>query len=190
MTRAVSADDILDAALGIAADCHWETVRLADVAASLDIPLADIHRHFSDKESLVDALWNRADAALLAGAEDSALPGMDVPERLEQLVFTWLNALAPYRRTVREMLLVRLEPGHLHIQVPALLRVSKTVQWLREAAGLRAAFAWRALEETALTTLFIATFTAWLRDGKRAREILRGGLHAARAVRTRIGPQG
>lgn len=189
MTRAVSAEDILDAALRLAADRHWESVRLADVASDLDITLADIHVHFRDKESLVDALWDRADRALLARADDTRLRAMNIPDRLEHLVFAWLDALAAHRRVVRDMLLVRLEPGHLHIQLPTLLRVSRTVQWLREAAGLKAEFAWRAIEETGLSALFVATFAAWLRDDENARRLLRSGLQAAHVVRTNVGPR-
>lgn len=189
MTRAVSAEDILDAALRLAADRHWESVRLADVASDLDITLADIHVHFRDKESLVDALWDRADRALLARADDARLRAMNIPDRLEHLVFAWLDALAAHRRVVRDMLLVRLEPGHLHIQLPTLLRVSRTVQWLREAAGLKAEFAWRAIEETGLSALFVATFAAWLRDDENARRLLRSGLQAAHVVRTNVGPR-
>lgn len=187
MARALSPDDILDAGLRCAAERHWEAVRLADIADDLGVSLADIHACFPDKESLVDALWDRADRALLESAA-VAVKDADIPDRLERLVFAWLDALAPHRGTVREMLLVRLEPGHLHIQLPTLLRVSKTVQWLREAAGLRATFAWRALEESALSALFVATFAAWLRDETSARTLLRSGLRAAHAVRRRIGP--
>lgn len=187
----MSPDDILDAALRCAADRHWETVRLTDVARECDVTLAEIHPHFADKESLVDALWDRADSALVLHAADASLRTLPVPERLERLVFAWLQPLAAHRRTVREMLLVRLEPGHLHIQLPTLLRISKTVQWLREAADLRAAFAWRAIEETVLTALFTTTVIAWLRDDdeRRARGILRRGLRAAHAVRRYIGPR-
>jgi len=191
MAHAPTPENILDAALRCAADGHWEQLRLTDVAAALDATLADIHTHFPDKEALVDALWDRADRAMLQHAGDAAVQILPVPERIEALVFAWLAPLAAHRRSVREMLLVRLEPGHVHIQLPTLLRVSKTVQWLREAAGLRATFAWRALEESALTALFVATVTAWLRDnGERtARDILRGGLHAAHTIRQRVGPQ-
>lgn len=190
MTRALSPQEILDAALHCAADRHWEAVRLADVAAALDIPLAEMRTHVPDKESLVDLLWDRADTALLHKAGDSLLLTADIPARIEQLVFAWLEPLAPHRRTVREMLLVRLEPGHLHIQLPTLIRVSKTVQWLREAAGLRATFAWRALEESALTALFVATVATWLHGNgeHRARDLLRGGLRTGNAIRSHVGP--
>lgn len=191
MARNHSADNILDAALRCAGRTHWERVRLADVAAEAGGTLADIHAHFHDKESLVDALWDRADRAMLQHADDEALSALAVPARIESLVFAWLAPLAEHRKCVREMLLVRLEPGHLHIQLPTLLRISKTVQWLREAAGLRASFAWRALEESVLTGLFVATVTAWLRDAEdtRARRILADGLRAAARVRRHVGPQ-
>lgn len=190
MARIPSADKILDAALRCAGRAHWERVRLTDVAAEAGCTLADIHAHFHDKESIVDALWDRADHAMLQFAGD-APSARDVPARIEQLVFAWLAPLAPHRKCVRQMLLVRLEPGHLHIQLPTLLRISKTVQWFREAADLRASFAWRALEESALTALFVATVAAWLRDDddKQARRILAEGLRAADRVRRKIGPQ-
>lgn len=190
MAIAPTPETILDAALRCAADCHWEQVRLADVATALDVSLVEIHRHFADKESLVDALWDRADRSMLSHAHTLSRAS-PVPDQIEALVFAWLAALAPHRRTVREMLLVRLEPGHLHIQLPTLLRISKTVQWLREAAGLRAAFAWRALEESVLTALFVTTVLAWLRDGgdASARNTLRNGLRAAHEIRSHIGPK-
>lgn len=186
----IASEDILDAALQVASDRHWEEVRLADVADTLGVTLAQIHLHHQDKESLVDALWDRADAALLSKAADPQLETMTVPQRLEAIVFAWLQPLAPHRRTVRGMLLVRLEPGHLHIQLPTLMRVSRTVQWMREGARLRAAFAWRALEETALTALFLATVATWLRDDGEAmaRRLLRDGLAAAHELRRHIGP--
>ena len=191
MARAVSLQDVLDSALRQAAGRHWESVRLNDIAAELGCPLAEIRRLCRDKEALVDALWDRADAAMLARADVADLHNMEMPARIETLVFAWLQPLAAYRRTVREMLLVRLEPGHLHIQLPTLIRVSRSVQWLREAAGLRATFAWRAMEESALSALFVATVAAWLQDSgeHRARRLLRGGLHAGDVIRTRIGPR-
>lgn len=192
MTRqTLSSEDILDAALRVAADRHWEAVRLMDVAADLGVTLAEIHPHCRDKESLVDVLWDRADAAMLLKAADPELELLTVPERLEAFVFAWLQPLAPHRRTVREMLLVRLEPGHLHIQLPTLMRVSRTVQWMREGAKLRATFGWRALEEAALTSLFLATVVTWLRDDgdAPARRLLHKGLETAHSLRRYIGPE-
>ncbi|MDQ2694628.1 MAG: TetR/AcrR family transcriptional regulator, partial [Pseudomonadota bacterium] len=155
---------IVDAALALAATRPWEAVRLHDVAAALGLTLDDLRRHFREKEDLVDAWFDRADAAMLrdaATAEFLALPGR---ARLHRAVMTWLGALAPHRRATRQMLLGKLEPGHLHVQIPALLRVSRTVQWLREAAGRDATYLHRAVEETALTTIYLLTVLRWLND--------------------------
>jgi hypothetical protein len=58
----------------------------------------------------------------------------------------------------------KLEFGHVHVQFPAVLRISRTVQWIREGAMLDAPLPRRALEETAMTALFVKTFLCWLRD--------------------------
>lgn len=159
----VTRDAIVDAALELADAGHWERVRLHEVAGELDCTLEEIRQHFREKEEIVDAWLDRADKAML----ESAVAGAS----FDELVLAWLDALAPYRRVTREMILVRLEPGHLHHQLPSLLRISRTVQWMREAAGRDQAFIARALDETACTTMFVAVFSCWLYDdspGQRA----------------------
>lgn len=160
MSRSPTADRILDTALSLAAARHWESVRLAEVAGELGVGLDAIHQHFRDKEALVDAWWDRADHHMLESA--AQFDGLPLRDRVEALVFSWLDVFAPHRRTAREMLLVRLEPGHLHIQFPTLLRISRTVQWVREAAGMHEPLPWRAMDETGMSALFIATVATWL----------------------------
>ena len=62
------------------------------------------------------------------------------------------------------MIYGKLEPGHIHIQIPGLMRISRTVQWMREAAHRDATYARRALEETGLTTIYLMTFFYWMND--------------------------
>jgi hypothetical protein len=62
------------------------------------------------------------------------------------------------------MIYGKLEPSHLHLQIPGLMRVSRTVQWMREAAGRDATYLRRALEESALTSIYLATFAHWMND--------------------------
>lgn len=159
----VSKDAVVDAALALADADHWERVRLRDVAAHLGCTLDDIREHFREKEEIVDAWFDRADRAALT----TDIPeGVDDPYR--HLVSAWLAALEPHRRVTREMILARLEPGHLHHQLPSLLRISRTVQWLREAADRRQAFVARAFDETACTAYFVTTFIGWLGDWTRS----------------------
>lgn len=157
-------DRIVDAALALAAQSHWENVRLFDVATHLGISLNRIRGHFHEKEDLVEAWFDRADAAMLAVTEEPGFDQLASGRRIHMLIMAWLDALSRYRVVTRQMIVNKLEPGHLHVQIPGLLRVSRTVQWVREAAGRDATFVRRALEETALTSIYLATFTYWMGD--------------------------
>lgn len=164
----INPDTIVDAAIMLGEQRHWEAVRLHDVAAATGITLDEIRRHFREKEDLVDAWFDRADSTMLQAAEAPGFAGLSARQRLHRLIMAWLDALAPHRRVTRQMIMAKMEPGHLHIQIPGLMRVSRTVQWMREAAHRDATFVRRALEETALTTIYLMTFFYWMRDDSAA----------------------
>lgn len=167
---------IVDTAVAIAERSSWEAVRLFDVAAELNISLEDIRPYFREKEDLVDAWFDRADSRMLKSAETAGFPSLSPHERLHHLIMAWLDALAAHRKVTRQMIGAKLEPGHLHIQIPAVMRISRTVQWMREAAQRDATFVRRALEETALTAIYLAAFVYWMRDesenSRRTRDFL------------------
>jgi ubiquinone biosynthesis protein COQ9 len=183
-------DKIIDAALALAERRTWEALRFHDIAAELGVTLTDIHRHFREKEELVDAWFDRADTAMLAYAGDLGLSAISPRERLKRLLLTWLRTLAPHKRVTRQMILNKLEPGHLHYQVGGLFRISRTVQWLREAARRDAVLPRRAIEETALTGIYIATFTYWMwddsTDSSRTEAMLDGLLAGAERVESAV----
>lgn len=157
-------EQIVDAAITLAERDGWEAVRLHEVATACDAGLDDIRAHFREKDEIIDAWLDRADAAMLRRHDSGGLAGLSPRERIRELIVAWLGALAPHRRVTREMVAHKLEFGHIHVQFPALLRVSRTVQWIREGALLDAPLPRRALEETAMTALFVKTFLYWLRD--------------------------
>ena len=157
-------DQIVDAAVELGEQKSWEAVRLHDVAATLGITLDDVRAHFREKEDIVDAWFERADSAMLKAAQASDFFYLTPRQRLHRLIMVWLGAFYPYRKTTRQMIYGKLEPGHIHIQVPGLMRISRTVQWMREAASRDATYVRRALEETGLTTIYLAVFFHWMND--------------------------
>lgn len=173
----VTREAIVDAALELAAEHGWEALRLHQVAEACGVGLDAIHDHFGEKDELIDAWLDRADTAVLHLADSGELAGLAARERLERLIMAWLDTLAPYRRVTRGMVAHKLEPGHLHVQLAALLRTSRTVQWIREGARLDAPLPRRALEETALTALFLRTFACWLWDDSPDAAATRARLH-------------
>lgn len=157
-------DAIVDTAVELAARTSWEAVRLYDIAVELAVSLDEIRAYFREKDELIDAWFDRADSRMLQEAESPGFLDLAAPERIHHLIMTLLDALAVQRKVTRQMIMSKLEFGHVHIQVPAVMRVSRTVQWVREAAQRDATFMRRALEESALTTIYLMTFFFWMRD--------------------------
>lgn len=177
---------ILDIAIMLAEEKRWEAVRLQEVASRASLSLEDIRAEFSEKDELIDAWFERADRAMLIDASTLAHTRLAPQQRMHRAIMTWLNALAGHRRVTRQMILGKLEPGHLHLQIPALMRISRTVQWMREAAGYQAVFPRRALEETVHTSIYLATFSRWMFDdsvrSQRTHRFLRRQLKLASPV--------
>lgn len=164
MTQTSLREQIVDTALALAERRGWEAVRLHDVATELGVGLDDIRQLFREKEDIVDAWFDRADQALLKEGARPELARGTPRARLHRLLMCWLAALAAHKKPTRQMIANKLEPGHVHYVIGGLLRVSRTVQWWREAAARDAMLPRRAIEETVLTSIYLATFARWMAD--------------------------
>lgn len=167
---------IVDTALELGEQSGWEAVHLHQIAQALGIALADIAQRFAHKDAIAEAWFDRADQALLAAPSAPGWDQLDPPGRLHAAVFAWLDALAPHRRLSGQMLRYKLQPEHLHLQALGAVRVSRTVQTLREVAGLQAAGWRREAEEAALTAMYLSTLLSWLRDDSAGAAVSRDGL--------------
>ena len=170
---------ILDTALQLGEQYGWEQLSLYQLADSLNISLADIQQYYPQKDALTDAWFDRADKAMLS-LQPTA--GMSKCQSLELAISTWLQTLLPYRQLSGQMLLYKLEPGHVHLQGAALLRISRTVQWLRELARLDAKGLKRITQELALSALFVSVFICWLNDCSEGQRISLQLLHSKLAL--------
>ncbi|WP_137895522.1 hypothetical protein [Ramlibacter sp. 2FC] len=158
------AERILDSALLLGERDGWDALHLHELADLMGIALEEIHRHYGQKDDLAEAWFDRADRALLRAGEAAGWLALPVRERLSRAILAWLQALAAHRRLSIEMLRYKGQPDHLHLQLRGLLRVSRTVQWIRETACLPAVGLRRELEEAALTAIFVSTLGCWLWD--------------------------
>ncbi len=184
MTAAtVTAGQILDSALRLADVCGWERLHLFDIAADLGVGLDAIAVHYREKDQLVEAWFDRADRAMLSRAQADDLAGLSADKRLEELLIAWLDSLAVHRAVTGQMLLYKLEPGHIHLQLLGLLRISRTVQWWREAARRQTHHLYRIVEESLLTGVYLRSFIHWLRHPEENaadfRALLRSQLRSA-----------
>lgn len=161
--QTISASQILESALRLADVCGWERLHLFDVAADLDTGLDAIAVHYREKDQLVEAWFDRADQAMLKRGNAADLDALEPSKRLEELLVAWLDSLAAHRSVTAQMLLYKLEPGHVHLQILGLLRISRTVQWWREGARRKNQQLSRITEECLLTGAYLRSFIHWLR---------------------------
>ncbi len=165
-----SREAILDKALELAESSSWEAVRLHDVAMALQISLDDIRVHFRQKDDLAEAWFDRADSAMLTDAAGFEYRNLSGRDRIHRSIMVWLGALAAHRHITRDMLLYKLEPGHIHFQALGLTRISRTVQWILEAANSDSRWGGRIFEEIGTTSIYLSGVTSWLFDNSAGSE--------------------
>ncbi|WMC10876.1 helix-turn-helix domain containing protein [Oceanimonas pelagia] len=154
-------DALLDTALHLGLHRGWHSFSLRELAEVRELPLATLNRHFRSRDDLAEALFDRADDALLGLPLDPQEP---MRERLLTGIMVWLDYLAPYRPLVKEMLGYKLEPGHLHLQAHGITRISRTVQWLLEAADWQATGWRRSAAEVTLTGIYLTAVASFVVD--------------------------
>ena len=177
---------IIDATLARAEAVGWERVRLHDVAADLGLSLAALRVHFRELDAIGTAWLARADAAMLDAPADRAFRTLPARERVSVALQRWLDALAGHRHVTGQIIRAKLYPGHPHHNLAFVWWVSRTVQWLREAAVLDAGGRQRQVEEIGLTALFLATLRRWVRDESPDQERTRRYLATRLALADRL----
>lgn len=158
------ADKILENALLLATESSWEKVRLQQIADASGINLEQVRQYYRQKDDLAEALFDRADQAMLTFSDNVEFKKLCGRDRLREAIMTWLRSLTPYRHTVIDIFKYKLEPGHIHFQTLGVLRVSRTVQWMLEASGSKTSHLSRIAEELGATSIYLAALVYWLRD--------------------------
>ncbi|MCE8012136.1 hypothetical protein [Billgrantia desiderata] len=159
------ADLVVDEAVRQTEERGWQAVRLSEVARNLELPMSVVLERFRDMDAVANAWFQRGWRAMLAEKPETF---DDWPERvrIEHCLQAWFDTFAAHRRVTVQMLRTKAHLPHPHTWVPLVFDLSRTVQWLREAARLEARYGTRRaqLEEVALTSLFVAALAVWARD--------------------------
>lgn len=183
--RSLNADpfkrSIVAAAVARGRVVGWDRVRFSDVARELKISVSEILRAYRDLDAVADAWFARATSAMADAGTRAA--GRAPKARLETAMLAWFDALASERRVTAQMLRTKLYPAHPHHWVPMVFSLSRTIQLLRDVAGLGADGRRRQVEEIGLSALFVAALGVWCRDEtegqKRTRAFIARWLAAA-----------
>ncbi|OUR73735.1 hypothetical protein A9Q78_02565 [Methylophaga sp. 41_12_T18] len=162
--NALSPDRILEQALVLAQNSSWQSFSLHELAAHLDYCLSDIKQFYRSKDDIAEALFSRADNAMLKLSATEQYRNLPPDDKLFECMMAWFDSLAAYKTSVREILAYKLEPGHFHLQAHGISRVSRTVQWFIEAADRKSTGLQRTADEVAITSVYLASFSFFLFD--------------------------
>ncbi len=154
-------DQMVDAALALAAERPWQEVSLREIAEASGLPLAEAYRCGASKQAILEAFLRRIDAAVLAEGAMEPEEG-SARDRVFDILMRRFDALQPYRKALGSILLAQTrDPAGALAGLAALQR---SMTWMLEAAGLEAE-GLRGLARTrGLTLLYLATLRTWLRD--------------------------
>jgi AcrR family transcriptional regulator len=199
--KADPARRIVEATMAEAERVGWPRVRLFAVADAVGVGLDELKVHFRDMDAIADAWLARGEAAMLKARAAPRFARLAPAERLHRVITAFLDSLAAHRRVTGEIFRAKLYLGHPHHNIGLVLWVSRTVQWVREAAHLRNDVGGpavgdrrRRVEEIGLTALFLATIVFWLNDDspgqERTRAFLRTRLADADRLMGRLFPAG
>jgi AcrR family transcriptional regulator len=153
--------DILDIALGLAAEQSWSALTLEDIADAAKVPVVDVYRQYGNKSGILLALARNADAEVLADGLDD-LEGESVRDALFDLLMRRFDALAPYKAGLRAIITeARHQPG---IIMPLLPQLGRSMTRMLEAAGddMRGPAAKPRI--AALSLLWLNVMRIWLHD--------------------------
>lgn len=94
-------DDIVTAALALAAERGWRAVSLAEIAGRADMKLADLVERTPTKTAILDAYTQRVDRSMMEGKTDI---GETIRDRLFDVVMRRFEAMAPDRAALSAIL--------------------------------------------------------------------------------------
>ncbi|KGJ99047.1 TetR/AcrR family transcriptional regulator [Thalassotalea sp. ND16A] len=158
---------VLDKALALAHQSSWEGFSLLALAHNLNCSLGDIRMLFRSKDDMAEALFDRADAAMLNSSSPNALPAQTSEQLLIDCIMVWFNFLTPHKKLVKEILAYKFEPGHFHLQAHGITRVSRTVQWFILAAGRDYSGLKRIGDEISVTSAYLLSFSFYFVDNSK-----------------------
>ncbi|MCR6630058.1 MAG: TetR/AcrR family transcriptional regulator [Magnetospirillum sp.] len=94
-------EQIITAALHLAAEKGWRTLSLADVAEQAAVPLAELVEHFPSKGAILDAYVRRVDSRMMEGGIDRDESPRD---RLFEVIMRRFDAMAADRTALERIL--------------------------------------------------------------------------------------
>jgi AcrR family transcriptional regulator len=154
-------DKAVDALMALLAEHSFEQIGLAEVAGRAGLKLSALRAEFGSTLPILAAHMKDIDRAVLSGGNGD-MAEEPPRERLFDVLMRRLEALAPYKESVRSLLRsARRNPG-LALALNAM--ATRSQHWMLEAAGIRAAGPKGALRSQGAALMFARVLAVWLND--------------------------
>ena len=152
---------IVDALMTLSAERRFEDISVRDISKVAGVSLADFRDAFPSKGAVLAGFTRRIDRAVLA-QDDGELSEENSRERLFDVLMRRLEAMAPYREALREIVAwLRREPA----AALAMNQVGiNSMRFMLEAAGIEAQGASGAIKLQGLTLAWGRVLQTWLDD--------------------------
>ena len=154
-------DKAIDALIALLAEHSFEQIGLAEVAGRAGIKLSQLRAEFGSTLAILAAHIKNIDRVVLDGG-DADMAEEPVRERLFDVLMRRLEALAPYKESVRSIMRsARRNPG-LALALNAM--AVRSQKWMLEAAGIGASGPRGALRAQGAALMFARVLTVWIDD--------------------------
>jgi AcrR family transcriptional regulator len=151
----------IDAFMALLADRPIEQIGLAEVAGRAGIKLSKLREYFGSTLAIYAAHVKEIDRLVLDGGE-ADVTEEPVRERLFDVLMRRIEALGPYKESIRSLMLsARHHPG-LAFALNAMAVRSQS--WMLEAAGIPASGPRGALRAQGAALMFARVLGVWLDD--------------------------
>jgi len=150
---------IIKTALALAAAERWSRVSLRDIAEAAEVSLAELHELYPSKTAILRAYFETVDDTVLKGLADFD-PADSSRDRLFDVLMRRFDALD--RDATAAIVLATCRDPIAGICLTAGLM--RSMQWMLEAAGIRATGPKGRMVARGLAAVWLATARVWLRD--------------------------
>jgi AcrR family transcriptional regulator len=152
---------IVDALLKLAAERRFEDISVRDISKAAGVSLADFRDAFPSKGAVLPGFTRRIDRIVLS-QDDGELSEENSRERLFDVLMRRLEAMAPYREGLREVVAwLRREPAAALAMNQVTL---SSMRFMLEAAGIEAKGASGAIKLQGLAIAWARVLQVWLDD--------------------------
>ncbi|MBT6137155.1 MAG: hypothetical protein HOH65_06710 [Rhodospirillaceae bacterium] len=151
------------AALEAAASGNWETVSIAEIAATADVSPRRAELAFADKRAVLREIAANLDRVVEANLEpDIQDPELPIRDRLFDVLMARFEAMAEHHAGYSALL--RAAPRHPAEALDGIASVRTSMRAALEAAGVPAAGLCGQLRIEGLRAIFLSCLTTWLSD--------------------------